>query len=130
MRPSLLPRIFLLSLALHCYLPAGTANRILEDQIAKVVLSIRAEAHLPKLTRIKHRDDLQAWPCMAAERDSSLHPSIFKTDEPLSSPQLREVALALSEPSGSGRSNRVSQSQCGRLAALEPDCRRNHSGLE
>jgi hypothetical protein len=37
---------------------------------------------------------------MAADRGTSLHPRIFKTDEPFSSPQLREVALALSKPSG------------------------------
>jgi hypothetical protein len=93
-------RILLVSLALQCYLYGGAANIALEDQIAKAVLSIRAEAHLPKLTRIKHREELQAWTCMAAERDTSLYPGIFKTDGPLSSPRLRETALRLGEPKG------------------------------
>jgi hypothetical protein len=100
MRLPLVFRILAWSLTLHCYLSAGAANLALEDQIAKAVLSIRAEAHLPKLSRIKYRDDLQAWTCVAAERDTSLNPRIFKTDEPLSSPHLREAALALGKPIG------------------------------
>ena len=94
--PASLFRILSLSVALHCCLYGDAANVALEDQIAKAVLSIRAEAHLPKSTRIKHREELQAWTCMAAERDTSLYPWIFRTDAPApSSPQLREIALML-----------------------------------
>ncbi len=93
-------RILLVSLALQWHLYGGAVNVALEDQIAKAVLSIRAEAHLPKLTRIKHREELQAWTCMAAERDTSLGlPSeIFRTQDPLSSPQLRGRAPTLGKP--------------------------------
>ena len=86
-------RILLLGLALQGCAHGGTANIALEDQIAKTFISIRADAHLTRLTRIKYRVDLQGWTCTAAERDSSLYPWIFKTDDPLSDPRLRRRAL-------------------------------------
>jgi hypothetical protein len=87
-----------LSCALPCFAIGGSANIVLEDKIAKAFVSIRAEARLPKLARIKYREDLQGWTCTAAERGTSLDPWIYKTDNPLSSPQLRQRALAAQTP--------------------------------
>jgi hypothetical protein len=128
--PASLFRILSLSLALHCCLYGAAANVALEDQVAKAVLSIRAEAHLPKLTRIKHREELQAWTCMAAERDTSMNAWIFKTDVLLSSPQLRETALTVGNPKGGDPAiTRFAVAAWG-FAVLGRYPHRNHIGLE
>ena len=57
--------------------------------------SIRAEAHLPSLKRIRYRTDLQELTCTAAERDHLLDNRwTYKTYDPsLPSAKLRRVAF-------------------------------------
>ena len=75
----------------------------LEDQVANTFSAVRAEAHLPKLTRIGYRKDLQQLTCTAAERGKpiSYRRSIYQTENPSdASAELRKAALTKPAPSG------------------------------
>ena len=88
----------LLGLTIQGYAQCGAREIALEDKIAEKVLQIRAAARLPRLSRIKNREELRGLTCIAAERDTSSAPWIYKTDDPLSSTELRKIALTLGVP--------------------------------
>ena len=80
----------------------GTAGRLTserdkekEDQVAKLFEGIRAEAKLPQLRRIRHRDDLEQSVCTTAlTGNPPEHASTFyMTADPESiAPELKEIA--------------------------------------
>lgn len=66
-----------------------------EDQVAKLFESIRAEAKLPPLKRIRHRADLEQRVCMSALTDKPLKfgDVAYLTDDPESiTPELEKIA--------------------------------------
>lgn len=68
----------------------------LEDEVAKAFIQIRAEARLPKLTRIKNREEVQQLTCTAASRDAAVKygPLTYKTGDPFTFPsELRKEPL-------------------------------------
>jgi hypothetical protein len=86
-----------LSVFCLCLVPLHAANDPhLEDEVAKAFIQIRAEARLPKLTRIKNREELQQLTCTAASRDAPVKygPLTYKTDDPSTfTSELRKEAL-------------------------------------
>jgi hypothetical protein len=66
-----------------------------EDQVAKLFEGIRAEAKLPHLKRIRHRDDLEQGVCTSALTDKPLkfgRASYITVDPQSITPELKEVA--------------------------------------
>src|ERR1017187_7361557 len=66
-----------------------------EDQVAKLFESIRAEAKLPQLQRIRHRADLERGVCTSALTDmpSTVGLAFYITADPESiTPELKKIA--------------------------------------
>jgi hypothetical protein len=66
-----------------------------EDQVAKLFEGIRAEARLPQLKRIRHRDDLEQRVCTSAlsGKPPKQGSSFYVTADPESiTPELKEIA--------------------------------------
>lgn len=74
-------------------------DKVKEDQVAKLFETIRADAKLSPLTRIKHRDSLEQAICTLAlngipqEPETSATSTVYKTTHPESiTTELRKVA--------------------------------------
>jgi hypothetical protein len=66
-----------------------------EDEVAKVFESVRAEAKLPQLQRIRHRADLEQGVCTSAltDKPSHLGSAFYITSDPESiTPELKKIA--------------------------------------
>jgi hypothetical protein len=78
----------------------GDRDKAKEDQVAKLFETIRADAKIPQLKRIRHRADIEERVCTVALTGVRLDHSVgntfslYKTLEPESiSPELKQVAL-------------------------------------
>jgi len=74
----------------------GERDRANEDRIAKLFESIRTDAKLPRLGRIKHRERLEQELCTFVQTNTlPVHmPGVYTTVQPdLISPELRKAAL-------------------------------------
>jgi len=80
-----------------CLAPLHAANNPrLEDDVAKALIQIRAEAKLPRLTRIRNREEVQQLTCTAASRGAAVKygPLTYKTTDPSTvTLELRKEAL-------------------------------------
>ena len=64
-----------------------------EDQVAKLFEGIRADAKIPALKRIRHRDDLEQEVCTSAVTGKPQSPAFYVTPTPESiAPELRKIA--------------------------------------
>src|SRR5580698_9489448 len=77
----------------------GDRDKVKEDAVAKLLETIRADAKIPSLTRIRHRDSLEEGICSIAQagslgnRQSGDRAAFYKTSTPESiSSELEKVA--------------------------------------
>jgi hypothetical protein len=81
--------------------PMGERDKLQEDAVAKLLENIRADAKLPPLTRIRHRDEIEQLVCTIALKDAAPPHSfgIYKTARPdLISTELNRVAFLNQRP--------------------------------
>ena len=100
--PSICPRMSLrwirpVAGLFSCILAAHAASdRKLEDAVANLFVQIRADAKLPRLTRIEHSIQVEQLTCTAASRDASRFADLllYKTEDPFTAPAgLRRLAI-------------------------------------
>jgi hypothetical protein len=71
----------------------GQRDKEKEDQIAKLFEGIRADAKIPPLKRIRHRDDLEQQVCTSALTGKSQSPAFYVTAIPEAiTPELKKIA--------------------------------------
>ena len=72
----------------------GQRDKQKEDPVAKLFEGIRADAKIPALKRIRHRDDLEQQVCTSALTGKPQSPAFYVTATPDSiTPELRKIAV-------------------------------------